>query len=502
MNKPKIFTTVPLVMAMAIGGCATPPEQLQSEAKSKVDTEVRSIVEAGPAPRMGLIKADSMLDLPVKLYDEGEVPEDTGNISLAASGQLGPVLEEIAKQHGYSVQWMEGVNQKARTSASFSGLSIKAAAKRLAQGAGYVAVVDSPSRSIIVATEAVYTFKVPMHVLQQLDTSYSVGGNPASGANSTNAASGTSNAAVSASFTVNGRTSMGGKSLVAVLQNLAGQNAQVEVMQESGYITVRSNGQALERVRNFLSKMTANMQRRIEIEATVIEVVLGDQFSYGVDWSRVLGGASPISIALSGGANTLSNPGLKATYASGGLEAIMAALNTVTNAKIVSSARVSTTNRIPATIFDGQQIPYLGSIASTVQQVSTTVSGTANYASDGISLSIIPDIFSDSEAQVSLVPVISGVQEFTEFDLGLGAKIVAPKLTFKDSFVTTMLSSGQTVVIGGIGFKSGQATTNNLPLAKIPMGSKDESRARETAIVLQAKIIPAKRRDVLFSEHI
>lgn len=500
MNKKKI--AVALTLALGLGGCATPPEQLKSEAKAKINAEVQTIAASVETRRSGLIKADSMMGLPIKMYEEGEVPEDTGNISLSASGQLYPILEEIAKQNGYSVQWMEGVNRNAKTSAAFSGLSIKAAAKRLAKGAGFVAVVDSSSRSIIVAKEAVYTFKVPMHVLQQLDTTYSVGGNPASGANSSNQQSGMSTSAINASFTVNGRTSVGGQSLAGILQNLAGENAMVQVMQESGYITVRSNGQALERVRDFLSKMTANMQRRIEIEATVIEVILGDQFSYGVDWSRVLGGSSPISIALTGGANTIANPGLKATYTSGGLEAIMAALNTVTNAKIVSSARVSTTNRIPATIFDGQQIPYLGSIASTVQQISTTVSGTANYASDGISLSIIPDIFSDSEAQVSLVPVISGVQEFTEFDLGLGAKIVAPKLTFKDSFVTTMLSSGQTVVIGGIGFKSGQATTNNLPVAKIPMGSKDESKARETAIVLQAKIIPAKRRDVLFSEHI
>src|SRR5690606_26606998 len=95
------------------------------------------------------------------------------------------------------------------------------------------------------------TYKLPPHVLEQLQASYKVGGNPVN--NDTGGGSGGSSGSndMSAEFIVSGQSVVNAASLRVLITSLAGRNAEVMVS-DMGLISVRANAQAQQRVHNFL----------------------------------------------------------------------------------------------------------------------------------------------------------------------------------------------------------------------------------------------------------
>ena len=144
--------------------------------------------------------------------------------------------------------------------------------------------VDRTGRTVTVTDVASYTFRLPLHVMQRLVAQYSVGGSPTvqgggsaasisggaggvGGGAQPGAAQGASSAAsgLQAQFTVTGRFQTDAAGLAQFLRELAGANAEVQVMHEMGFITVRSNGAALARVSQFLNRFSAVAMRRVDI---------------------------------------------------------------------------------------------------------------------------------------------------------------------------------------------------------------------------------------------
>ena len=59
------------------------------------------------------------------------------------------------------------------------------------------------------------------------------------------------------------------------------------VNSESGIVTVRATSRQHEKVAEFLASVMASARRQVLIEATVVEVVLNDNYQTGVDWSAL-----------------------------------------------------------------------------------------------------------------------------------------------------------------------------------------------------------------------
>jgi MSHA biogenesis protein MshL len=73
----------------------------------------------------------------------------------------------------------------------------------------------------------------------------------------------------------------------------AGRNRQgssVIVNAEGGLIAVRATGRQHEKIRQFLDVVLGAAKRQVLIEATIIEVKLGDQYQQGINWSYLGGG--------------------------------------------------------------------------------------------------------------------------------------------------------------------------------------------------------------------
>ncbi|MBU1665536.1 MAG: hypothetical protein KKG92_09055, partial [Gammaproteobacteria bacterium] len=371
-----------------------------------------------------------------------------------------------------------------------------------ALAAGLVAVIDTQNRRVTIADQANYTFRVPTHVLQKHKAEYAVGGNPVSaGSGSSGGGGGMGQSigavgGIEAKFKVTGESSNNAQALALFITQLAGANASVNVATDAGLVMVRGPGPALERVRDFLNRYTQVAMRRVEIQAAVVEITLTDEFAYGIDWSKVFGsgGLKGVTLAVSGAA-AVTNPAFTLSYAGASVTSALKLLKDKTHLRVISQPSITAMNRTPATIFNGEQVPYVGSITPPVTTGTTVTNGssTLSFAVDGLSLSVIPDILTDQQVDITLVPVLSTVKELVEFDIGGGMKLTGPRQSSKQSVMQALVENGKTVVLGGIRQNSSNDTD------KLASGDR-KSSATEIAILLQANIIPARRQDTLFTE--
>lgn len=506
------LTPIAAACMLALSGCASTAkiEQMKSGVSANMGDAIASASQSDAPTGFGLKRVDRSTDIPGDAFTVSDIgdDEDRGTVNLQANGPLSSIVGGLAKSSAYSLSWGEGVDRNKAVSIAISGVSETTAIRKAAAAAGYVAVFDRRAHTVLIAPQAVFTFKLPIQVMQQLDTTFTVGGNPLS--TSTNSSTGgppSGGGALSAAFNVNGRVATNGRTWVDYLRDLAGPNASVTASIESGYISVRGNGVALERMRNFLQSFTDTAMRRVEIQASVIDIALGDEFQYGIDWSKLLsnglgtlGGA--INLGINGGASTIVNPSLSVAYTGATASSIINFLKTKTDVKVITQPSVTAMNRTPAVIFDGVQLPYVGSITSTAQQTSTQTSASTSYVVDGVNLSILPEILSDTEAQITILPVVSGVREFKTFDVGGGAQLVAPVQLSKQALMTAMAENGKTIVLGGIRYSNANVLSKDLPGGVIPVGKADSNTAREVAILLRTNVVPGKRHNILFSESI
>ena len=72
--------------------------------------------------------------------------------------------------------------------------------------------------------------------------------------------------------------------------------ASVIINPESGTVTVRATQRQHDRIQEFVDRVTNAARRQVLIEATIVEVELGDGYQQGIEWSRLRADGSGFSI--------------------------------------------------------------------------------------------------------------------------------------------------------------------------------------------------------------
>ncbi len=515
MFKQKLIVSL-LISALGATGCATPTfteKQTNKRVTADVSREINTIVDA-PKPA-------AVREIHQPLVDFTRSPvKRRGDVNIkAASAPFGPLISEVARKAGYSVVFAQSVEANRPVTAEFLDALPDEALRTLAFMAGYAAVIDVDRRTVTVAETATYTFKIPGSVLTGLRATYTSGGNPSatsggsnggssgsstgssgssgSGSGGSTGGSSSSGGSVQSSFSISGSEGTANQSLSRMITETAGSNAQVSVA-ESGFVTVRANGQALRRVNDFLAKLCKDAMTQVEIEASIIEVTLTNEFAMGISWEKVLRQASsPVNIALSGA--SLLNPNLSVTQTGASSKSIIQALQSFSDVKVVSQPRLVAMTNTPANFIEGTQRPYLGSVEQTQSSGlggAPTVSGNLSFVIDGLSFGVVPSVIDSKTIQITMMPVLSSVGDREDFDLGSGSRLSAYNQSTKQTFMRVMAESGRTLVLGGIRVGTAEDSTSVLTSVR------NRNQAREIVVLLRANIIPAPEYNPLVGESI
>lgn len=220
---------------------------------------------------------------------------------------------------------------------------------------------------------------------------------------------------------------------------------------------------------------------QVMIEVRIVEVSTQALRDLGIQWGAKISAANTLSSiggfpTLNTGAFTGNNflvdfPSGSAGAGSGtgfsfgilspdrtfGLDLQLAALETLSKSKIISTPRIVTSDNVPAKISQGEDIPY----------PQATAEGTisAAFKSVALSIEVTPHI---TPANSITMSVLTTKEDFSSFvNIGLGQ---APRTTKIEGKTTVLVQNGETLVIGGVYKKTERVSEAGVPgLMKIPV---------------------------------
>lgn len=481
-----------------LGGCASPvltTNQAGARTSERIADETSRFAEkASPSVRV--------VEGPAVQFAKKQRAASRGDVNVkAAAAPFGPLLTELAKKTGYTVAFTEAVDASRKITVEFNNSQGEDAIRTTAFMAGYVAVFNKERRTVTVADAATFTFKLPPAVLSNLKASYKAGTDGAGsggGGGAGGKSGGGASTGISSEFSIEGQEGPNGGALAQLIQTAAGGQASVHVS-SLGYVTVRGGAQSLARVTELVKRLSREAMTQVDIEASVVEVNLTREFSYGITWDKVLQRASGSSYSLgTTPADLLGSSSFTLSRTGASTTSIIEALERFTDVRVVSQPRLVSMNNMPSNFIEATQVPYLGSVqqtASTVSGGAPTVSGELSFAIDGVTFSAIPSVIDSNQVQISLLPVIDSVGEFARFDLG-GSRLEAPRSGKKQSFMRVLAESGKTLILGGIRVGNDSTTT------AAPSSTSGTRGTKEIVILLRANILEPRNFDPIVAEAI
>ena len=267
----------------------------------------------------------------------------------------------------------------------------------------------------------------------------------------------------------------------------------------SSTIQVTDLHRRVEEVATFLVNVRNSLYRQVEIQARIYEIALRDDYSLGVDWSRIDLSTPKGSFKL---ANIITAPAggfiaraATAAFSSsdGDFEGVIQALQEQGDVQVVSQPRILTLNNQPALIKVGTDQSFF---------TSTTTQGTAGTGdiiteqvrtvTSGLVLSVTPQISQDGWIMMDVSPIITRLTDIVESQNGS----TAPVLEVKQSGGLVRVRDGQLVIIGGLIQEQLTNTERKVPLlGDIPVigsffsGTYQAERNTELVIFIMPRIL-------------
>jgi len=253
-------------------------------------------------------------------------------------------------------------------------------------------------------------------------------------------------------------------------------NVRITANIESNAIVIYSNQEDFRIISRALHDIDLP-KLQVAIEATVAEVTLTDDLQYGVQnyvassdlnmaKDKGSGGffpAAPAASTSSTGsvipASFLSRvlPGFNLLLGPEGQpRVILSALSTITDVKVLSSPSLVVMDNQPAVLEVGNQIPVTTSSATLINNSGTPVVNTIEMRSTGVILKVLPRIHANGTVQLEIEQEISNV-------VNPNTQTLTPTISQRRIHSTVAVTSGQTVLLGGLISEQQNTTKAGIP---------------------------------------
>ncbi len=238
--------------------------------------------------------------------------------------------------------------------------------------------------------------------------------------------------------------------------NAALQNVRITADIANNSILVYANQEAHRIVEQTLRQID-RPQRQVAIEATIAEVTLNDNLSYGVQFyltNKNLGLKTEGSIV-----NTLGNAALSRVLPGFNLlvgpedtpQVVLDALHGITDVKVLSNPSVVVLDNQVATLQVGDQVP-IATGSATVLTGTNSVVNTYDYRNTGIILRVLPRANANGNVVLDIEQEISNVvnNSSSSSNSSNTTPNLTPTISQRRVKSSISVTSGQTVVLAGL----------------------------------------------------
>ena len=280
-----------------------------------------------------------------------------------------------------------------------------------------------------------------------------------------------------------------------------------------GLITVTAPRPLVDKIATYLDNLKKELYRQVSIEAKIVEVVIDNTSTRGIDWTNFLSGKG-LSMTLFGGTSltngviyspdrALRERGVTEISVTGNPFAVaLDFLDTQGPSTVLANPKLSVMNGQPALISAGESIKYIDKVETTVSDsgVPTYTVTTATLMS-GLGMSVLATIMENDEIILSLTPVTSKLAGKTDpddvdyIDVG-GVTVGVPRIKLREMNTTVRIKSGEVLVVGGLIDNAEGDSKKKVPfLGDVPgvgalfSHSTKTTKKTELVIMLQPKIL-------------
>lgn len=288
--------------------------------------------------------------------------------------------------------------------------------------------------------------------------------------------------------------------------NVANTATQAPVATTFGSIRVMAdelnNSVLVWSTRNEFSKIEATLKRldlpltQVLIEASIIEVTLGDGLEYGLQWAfsgdarSGYRGAGQIS-GLDGGVLGGLSKGFtyQLSNSAGALKAVLNGLASKSLIKVISSPNLMVLDNHTATINVGDQVPIVTS-TTTFDSANVPTTSSVQYKDTGVNLVVTPSVNSGN--------VVTMQVDQTTTDVGTASSSANNQPSFLQRQISSKVAvrSGESIVLGGLIKDNSTTSKSGVPfLQDVPVVGKlfgtnaSKSNRTELLVIITPRVV-------------
>ena len=294
----------------------------------------------------------------------------------------------------------------------------------------------------------------------------------------------------------------GGGGSGSVVLEVGGDKVSVSAIEENNTLLVRSTASAWRSILDVIEKLDV-LPLQVHIEAQVAQVTLSGELEYGVSWflenaatdnglpdvtTPGLGTPSKWS-TLGASIGGRSGPGLAWTLIKNDAAAVIRALDSVTDVKLLQTPSILVRNNQEATLNVGDRIPVVSTSVNPILGGGSV--SQVQYLDTGTILKVRPRVTQDGVVFIEVVQEISSPSGAPDAN---GNRIISTS-RLKTSAVS---QSGDTVLLAGLITDNDTKGSRGLPgLTRLPVigalfGTQTNNKRRTEIIIL---ITPTVVRD-------
>lgn len=203
--------------------------------------------------------------------------------------------------------------------------------------------------------------------------------------------------------------------------------------------------------------------KQVFVEAKVVEVSLGDEFSLGINWQHMFQGLDPrfsLKTVSAPGASAVPNMAMSynTIVADGNLEFVLEALKKIGETKILSNPQIAVMDGEEASIQVIEDQPYK---EVAIESGTTNITGvTYIFKPVGVLLNVTPRINDDEFITCAIKPEISSISAWYDGAPQEGTPVIKKA----HAETTVMVKNGVTIIIGGLIKDRRDESTSRVPL--------------------------------------
>ena len=267
-----------------------------------------------------------------------------------------------------------------------------------------------------------------------------------------------------------------------------------------GLISVTAPPRLLSKVASYVDTLTKQLYRQISIEAKIIEVTLDKDNTTGINWSSLLEDMSVgFNFMMDFQRWNPNNPTYDRfiTLSDKSFTLFLDAIKTQGTTDVLANPKISVMNGQPAMISIGENVTYIDSVTSSVDDGVITYSVNTSSVMSGLGMGVLATILNDDEVILNLTPVTSDLEQPIEYKSFGGANQVGlPVVNLREMSTVVRVKSGEMLVIGGLIDSNEASNETKVPIVgDIPGVGKLFKRdgvvkqRTELIIILQPKIL-------------